>query len=231
MWQFANATDAIDVYTEVFPPYQVIDDQGELSGWAHQIVIPLLTKAGLSYKLHVYPWARAYKSALNNSNSLIYSIMRTNEREPLFEWLVPLCTLQMSFYSLSKRTDIDIKNFDGIKQLKIGITREQAKKEYLIRKGFENNLVEVNNNEQLRKMMEFDRVDLIMTSDDHLAHLVAMKELPAGTFKRQFRVQELNNTLYLASNKALAPKVAESIQSAISQMKDSINRKCYLSSD
>ncbi len=42
------------------------------------------------YLIELYPWARVYKTALKQENTLILPLARTQNRENLFKWARPV---------------------------------------------------------------------------------------------------------------------------------------------
>ena len=116
----------LKVVTEEFPPYNYTVG-GKVKGISTTVVIETLKRSGLNYRIHVYPWAKAYKKiALNEKNVLIYSIYRSTEREPLFAaWVGPILPpAAVYFYKLKARNDINVSSLDEVRQYRIGVTRE-----------------------------------------------------------------------------------------------------------
>lgn len=92
------------IYTENYPPYNLLDDEGDVVGLATEKVHQVMEATGLDYEIKLVPWARAVHFTQNNSNALIYSITRTPAREDSFDWLVPLA--ESSFYVFNRDKDI-----------------------------------------------------------------------------------------------------------------------------
>ena len=95
----------VHLVTEVFPPYQQ-QSGDELHGWSVDIVRQIMQAAELPYQIDVMPWARAYKTAHSIPDTLIFSLLRTEERENEFAWVAPLCPMRISFYTSSHRPDV-----------------------------------------------------------------------------------------------------------------------------
>lgn len=111
--------------TENWPPYNFQADNGQVDGVATTVVKRVLSNAELSYSIDVFPWARSYKLAQGQPNTLIYSIFKTAEREPYFHWFCPLLpNLDMFFFALSDGQVKPIANLDASTSLKIGVVRE-----------------------------------------------------------------------------------------------------------
>ncbi|MDP6688032.1 MAG: transporter substrate-binding domain-containing protein [Alphaproteobacteria bacterium] len=80
----AQARDRVAVVTETWKPYSY-EENGIVKGSATKIVRAVLERAGIDYSIQVYPWARAYKTALNRESVVLFAVVRTEEREKLFK--------------------------------------------------------------------------------------------------------------------------------------------------
>ena len=164
---FQALAQPVQLVTEIFPPYQQRNEQGELSGWSADIVQQLFREAGLDVDAQVLPWPRALKMATEQPNVFIYSLLQTEARQPRFQWVVPLCPMRISFYTAASRKDVAPRNLQEASQYIVGIEQGQANYQYLTENGFREskNLVVVGQNHQLRQMLARKRVDLILVSE------------------------------------------------------------------
>jgi len=94
-------------------------------------------EAGLTINKQLLPWPRAYEMAKTQGDTLIYSIVRTPEREALFHWVGPISERRILLYKHSKRTDISLNSLDDARAYRIGTTRESAATKNLIKLGFD----------------------------------------------------------------------------------------------
>jgi polar amino acid transport system substrate-binding protein len=76
--------------TEEYPPYNMSGPQGQVVGISTAIVKTLLDEAGIAFEVAIYPWARAIAMARSQSNTCVYSMSRTAEREAHYKWIGPL---------------------------------------------------------------------------------------------------------------------------------------------
>jgi len=129
-------TDAADftVVTEDFPPYSYLDN-GKLTGVSTEVVQAVMKAVGAETEIEVYPWARAYKMALEKENILIYSIGRIKERESLFKWVGIIAPCDIHLFKLKKRKDIRLDSLDKAKPYQFGILRGDMCLEYLRKRG------------------------------------------------------------------------------------------------
>ncbi len=111
----------LTVVTENWKPYNYQDPvTKEIKGVSTAILKQVLNHTKIPYKIKVQPWNRSYHNALNDKNVLIYTIIRTPQREKLFKWVRPFG--QGGFSSLYKlrsnkelrlRTLKEAKEFNG----------------------------------------------------------------------------------------------------------------------
>ncbi|MBO6506495.1 MAG: transporter substrate-binding domain-containing protein [Kordiimonadaceae bacterium] len=114
MWGLSPAhADPLIIYTENYPPYNLLDDDGEVVGLATEKVRQVMASSGLEYEIRLVPWSRAVHYTQNNANALIYSITRTPARESQFDWLVPLA--ESSFYVFNREKDIRVIDLESIR--------------------------------------------------------------------------------------------------------------------
>lgn len=92
------AADQVRVYTESYPPYSYVTKEGQIDGLAVRLVRQVLDASSLDYRLIIVPWNRAYRAALEEDNSLIFTIARVPEREGKFDWLVQLGEVKFHLY-------------------------------------------------------------------------------------------------------------------------------------
>ena len=95
--------EPIIIYTENYPPYNLLGPDGEVVGLATEKVHQVMRSSGLDYEIRLVPWVRAVHFTQNSPNSLIYSLTRTPGREQDYEWLVPLA--ESNFYVFNREND------------------------------------------------------------------------------------------------------------------------------
>lgn len=209
----------VQLVTEIFPPYQQLNADGQLHGWSADIVQRLFAEAGLGYETQVLPWPRAVKIANEQAGTFIFSLLQTDERLPKYHWVVPLCPMRISFYAAASRTDVTPSNINEARHFIVGIEQGQANYKYLINQGFREskNLVVVGQNHQLRQMLALKRVDLILVSEN----FVAQQNLrhPGQTeLRKVFSATELERTLFLAANLQTDPDQIRRLQQAYQRL-------------
>lgn len=96
---------ALRFVTEDSPPFSMIEN-GEVSGMSSLIVREALRRSGLEGHFQILPWARAQFLARKQSDTCMYSAVRTPEREPYYLWIGPLAEDQIALFA---RQDSPVK--------------------------------------------------------------------------------------------------------------------------
>jgi polar amino acid transport system substrate-binding protein len=218
----------IQVVSEIYPPYQVINEKGELQGWAADKVKSIFNRLSIDYNVRLYPWARAYQLALTEPNVFIFSLLRTEEREHLFRWVAPLCLIEFAFYRLKKRPEIQVNSIEDAKKYLVAAKKGQASTEYFLRLGFEpdKNLSVSYNNDNFIKMLAFDRVDLIVLSSRNFQSLIDTKSPYADKIEPVFPINYLTRKLYLASSIHTSPELIKKLQNAYEELAKQSDNAC-----
>lgn len=101
--------------TEEQPPMNFADPEtGKIVGITTELVEAIMHRAGYDYELSLLPWNRAYRYALRDANTCIFTTVRTPEREGKFKWVGPLYTSGWAFY---RRAGTELK-IDGLDDMK-----------------------------------------------------------------------------------------------------------------
>ncbi|MDZ7868238.1 MAG: transporter substrate-binding domain-containing protein [Rheinheimera sp.] len=207
----------VRLVTEIFPPYQQQSADAALHGWSVDIVRQILQAAQLTYSIDVMPWARAYKTASSQPDTLIFSLLRTEEREEQFAWIAPLCPMRISFYTGANRTDVQAADIQSALKYVVGVENGQANYRFLREQGFREsrNLVVVGHNHQLQQMLELGRIDLMLVSDNYV------QQLPnrGAQLRRVFTAHALERYLFLAAHPATDPVLLQKLRQAWQQVK------------
>ncbi len=120
----ARAAD-LAAYTEQLPPLNY-QDGAQITGFATDLLRMVAHDADLSLSIELQPWARAYRTVLEAPDSVIFSITRTPEREPLFYWVGPISPRQIKLYSLNARRDISLQTEADLMRYTHGAMFESA---------------------------------------------------------------------------------------------------------
>lgn len=164
--------DQLRVVTEHFPPYQEVENGKIIGGTSIIFIKELLKDLNLQSTIEVYPWARAYKMALNKANVLIFTIARTPEREHLFHWIGDFNSMDSYLWALKSTNAPLVNALDDAKQYIVGVPKDDNTHHFLKQRGFTElrNLYVVRNRDVVVQMLFKGRVDLIMGAEGILGN-------------------------------------------------------------
>ena len=148
----------LTILTENLPPLNFTRD-GKLVGPSVEIVEEIQRRVGSTDTIHVYPWARAYRRALQEENIVLFGTTHTEERQDKFKWVGPLAA-KRDILVAKKGTGIVINHLDDARNVrKIGTLRDDSREQFLKVNGF-NNLELVADEQQNARKLVHGRIDL-----------------------------------------------------------------------
>ncbi|WDE09772.1 substrate-binding periplasmic protein [Thalassomonas haliotis] len=202
----AKSGQAVDlqglhIVTEIFPPYQYVRADSRVGGLATEKVNRLLASLGVELAIDVMPWARAYKVAQSKKNTLIYSMVRTPQREQKFHWIgVLLKNPAYYFITLAGRRDIKIAALADLQHYQVGVTRGDVIHQHLLKHNVAEQVVFLPENETTIKMLLKKRVDIVAASPVQLAYVCEKVRCQLSDFRNLYKISGLSEDLYLAAN-------------------------------
>lgn len=174
LWAFCVSASAqsLRVLTEDYPPFNMPDSKGQVTGMATDVVRELFKRAGISYSIELQPWIRAFNTAVLEHNTCVYSTTRSDNREHQFKWIGPLVENPWVLYA-GPASPKDIYDLEGVRRYKVGGYGGDAVAQFLIARGFN---VELTPNDSLnaRKLL-LGRIDFWATGK-YLGHSLIKRE-------------------------------------------------------
>lgn len=190
------------IVTEIAPPYQsYIND--ELQGIALDKVRPVLAQAGIVADIEVFPWARAFQLAKTQKNTIIFSMVRLEEREPYFHWIGLVEQARLSFFSLATNKGITINSIEDAKKWSIGAVRNDFNHQYLSKTGFAENehFILRSHLTEVFELLLLNRIDLMLADMAFMDLIIEDKNLKQSDIKIHFQPNDAVRDIYIAVNK------------------------------
>lgn len=213
---FAESKIPISVVTECNQPCKTRVEDALPDSLPTNITLALLAITNDKPKIKVLPWARAYNIALNEKNTLIYSISRTEQREPLFQWIGDFEDEKYYAWGLKSTTLNNVNStFDG---LSFATYRGSNEFDYLSKLA-KVNLQTVVYPSQRIHMLLAKRVDLFIESEPTLKELCIKLEISCSQFTKVSEIKTLNTPLSIAMNKSSDPDIVKKYQHAFNTLK------------
>ena len=185
--------------TEEFQPYNFkVPATGEVGGASTEVVREIMKRNNEDVKIELMQFSDAYAIAQNTSNTVIYSIGRTPEREKLFKWIGPIGSWESAFYAKAGQNLAVSSLSDASKVGKICVVKDDAREKLLIKNGF-TNLDSVASDSVCAKKLAAGDDDLWLGASTNYATVVKDAGLNKVDFRMAYIVQ--TNDLYIAFNK------------------------------
>ncbi len=161
--------------TEVYPPYNLQNDDGSVAGvYIDQLKI-VLEDTGTDYEVAVMPWARAIALATTQAMHCVFATARTSEREKLFKWVSPIHS-DRNILVARQNADINVSSLEDARKYRVGTQRGDYTEVLLGNLGFEHVDVGADFQITLHKL-KAGRIDLMPMSES------TFKSQPPGTFR------------------------------------------------
>ena len=216
------AQTALQGVTEQYAPY-TYEENGKVVGIVTEIVQAMCEKAGLPITIKLYPWARAYDTALNMPDTLIFSIFRTPEREELFHWIGPVVPrIELGLYKLKERSDLRLSSLEDAKRYRISVVRDSIVHEYLLKHGFEpdKNIDVQANPDTCMKVLFGNRVDFIFGEEFESASEIKALGFATDSLEEALHLPELNAEFYVAISKQTSENIVQRLRKAFDEMQN-----------
>ncbi|WP_462152604.1 substrate-binding periplasmic protein [Pseudoalteromonas xiamenensis] len=206
---------AIDVtaVTEHLPPYQIVKNGEVIGGSSYEFMESVFREAKILHHTLALPWARAYKMANENKNTVIYSLFRTSKRESNFHWIGPLGAIPFYVYTTSDGSIVDLVNNDLDDYIAVAV-RDSAEADLLKQKGFHEsrNLIVVKDYLAVWTMLKLKRADFTIAHKPYQG-IIEEAHLKEEDFKTLETIS-LSMPLYVAASLSTDLELVERLRKA-----------------
>ena len=204
----------LTILTENLPPLNYLKD-GELVGPSIEIVKEIQRRVGSHDKIQVYPWARAYKMALEDENVVLFGTTHTKAREEKFKWIGPLAT-KRDILVAKKSSGIRISNLNDAKKVsRIGTLRDDTRELLLKSHGFTN--LEPVSDEQLNaQKLVLGRIDLWAYKIPGLRTVCELAGVDPNDFIEVYHLRKID--VSIAFSKKTSDSIVQKWEKAFDEM-------------
>ena len=201
--------------TEEYKPFNYTENS-LVTGLAPEILEKICSNLAIQYNVEVLPWNEAYGQAQNSDNAVLFSTALNADRKDLFKWAGPIAKLEWLFYSTVQNQDVLNSLDDAKKVAKIGVIKDYAIEQYLLKKGF-TNLVECTS-----QVDGFDRLlkgEIDLFPSDNITAEAALQELGKTIYSVSNKMIIMTDMVYFAFNKNIPDDVVADFQYEIDRLK------------
>ena len=207
----------IHVLTENLYPLSFLNEEtGKVEGVATRIIEQVLEDTGYRFKIELLPWTDAYRRAVSEENTIIFSMARIPIRENKFIWLHKITDLYYSLYTPNK--DLTNISLEQVKSHYITVTRNDISHHILQEMGF-SKFVFISQNIRYSNLLARDQIDFMLTND--LWILQNQDSLPVPLYRQeQIEFKSANQSMYYAINANTNPAVVFRIKRSFENITD-----------
>lgn len=207
--------------TEQLPPLQMAQASKPATGAMVELINMMLKEAHLTGTIEFYPWARSYQLAQHQKNTFIFSILRDDTREPLFQWVGKIFTLESYLVALKTRHDIELNNLEDAKKYTVGSIRDDLAETYLRSHGFTENANLYLNAAfpVLWKMLYNGRTDLAFTNSQVWQYKIKHTGLDPSKIRFLYKIPDITSELYLAASPNTDKYIIRQLRLALDKIK------------
>jgi len=206
------------VVTEELSPYQIVRDDGTLTGVSTEIMKSLFRLTGDKFEVEVLPWIRAYKIAKKVPNVLIFSLSRTKFREDSFIW--GGCIIKENIYAWGIKGHIKkkIETIEDIRPYKIALSPDSNPEQYFTQLKFKH-IYRLNSQSSNVKMLYQKHVDVMFSSTEDILRNAKKHNFDSQKLVKLMNVKELNSELYFAFSLGTDVEIVERYIMAFNELK------------
>lgn len=214
----ADTAASLSYMTEEFKPYNY-REYGQTKGLSVDLLKLMWREMGMQEQpIKFMPWPRAYEMVLNEPGHVLFAMLKTPQRAPLFKWVGPIA-LSKTYLIAKKDSQIHMDSIEDAQGLTVGVVRDYASADLLAKYKDMIRTDTVNSLELAIKKLDSGRVDLIALEERaYLRTLKAMRASPEK-FKNIWLLNES------ASFYALSKNTPDSLVDQLQQACDAVTKK------
>ncbi|WP_159670342.1 ABC transporter substrate-binding protein [Andreprevotia sp. IGB-42] len=125
LWASACPGADLRAYSEEFAPFN-FTEQGQFRGLAVEVLQQVSKAAGLQVDTAVLPWPRAVLRNGEDADSLLFTTVRTPQREKQYRWVGPIDDCAVVVMKRKDNTRVQITSRADIGQYSIGLPTHGA---------------------------------------------------------------------------------------------------------
>jgi len=213
----AHTKDSVDMMIVTEASSFACLENNVVKGVGTDLVKEVMATAKLTYSINLYPWARSYRYATTQPNTLIYALSRTKDREHRFHWVGKILALNYKFYRLRSRPDVVADQLTDLKHYIVSANRGGIISHYLQQQSFAK-LAYAGGIEQELKLLLAHRSDLIVLSENSLVKNLASLNIDPHLLVPILDIPEISTTSYIALSQQTAPAIVKRVQQAYQQV-------------
>ena len=210
----------LEIVTSDYPPYNFQEDSS-IKGLGTEIVQATLKEAGLSGEISLMPWSRAYAIAQDKPNVIIYSMIRTTEREHKFKWIGEIAPNKVFFYT-SCIKEVKVNSINDARKYRIGVIQDDFRETFFLKNNFilDKQLIRSYSNEINVIHLINGKLDLVPENEYIMNYYLKKNNISNKKIKKISQIEELSQKgFYFALSNSTSDEVHKKLVTAYNSIK------------
>jgi len=208
------------VVTEEWAPYNYLENN-QLTGMTTEIVRAIMALTGDDFHVEVLPSMRSSRVLKTRPKTILYSMFRTAEREPLYKWVGPIVEESIYPYQLASAQQ-PVNSLEQLLNAPQITTRNAGLiPDVLQSRGFNNLDKSATGSLQLYRMLLAGRTEIIVgDTPAGVAYYSRQLKIPPGMLRR-IPVELYRSSLYIAFSRDSDDEVIAAWSNALERLRRS----------
>lgn len=206
-----------------WPPFEYVDDKGNYQGIASEYLELLSEYTGLKFEVNADDWYSVISKIKEKKLDMLACVAKTEDREKYLNYTVPY--LNIDVVVIAKK-ELQIKNFDEIKNYTIAVQKGNFVYENLIKRYPNIKFIFATSNKEAFEMVSYGKADIFIGNMPVFSYFVE-KELYTNIevkFKADFDKIDLSMAI-LKENETLFNIIQKVMLLIIKNEEEKINKK------
>ncbi|WP_440956556.1 cache domain-containing protein [Methanosarcina sp. Mfa9] len=210
----------LNYLTEEWAPFNY---QGEenVTGISVEILETVFKNIGVNRSredVRIVPLAEGFQAAQNNTSTVLFSIVRTPERDPLYRWAGPFARASFVLYA-PVSSNITISSPEDLNQYRIGAVEASIENDLLASQGVgASQIVNGKTPEDLLRMLEEGQIDMWATGDFAGRHQMLQTAADPNAYEIVYTLSE--DDLYYIFSRDVPDTLVSAFQQALDNVRD-----------
>lgn len=218
---FVSNANQLTFVAEDLPPFHFLGADKKPQGALVEVIKALMEKTKLSASIKLMPFAHSYDLALNQPNIFMFSLMKSADRNALFQWVGQSYKSKAFLVGLRSRSDININNLEEAKSFVVGTIRGYHSEDYLKNAGFAtpNNLHLSVNYKHMWGMLFGHHIDFVLTNFVAIETELKSIGLDKKDIKPVVELHDFQGDLFIATGFSTPDKTVAILSDALQKIK------------
>ncbi len=216
----ARILEAMNWYTEEYPPYNFEGEDGLPTGMAVEILMAAFREIGVGVAeadIRIAPWNRSYKFIQKKPGTALFSMTYTPERQKVMHFVGPSVPVNVSIIA-PKKNSISARTPAELSELRIGVVRDDIGDQLIRKFAVSAEAIRRKNSiKQLLYLLGAGRVDAVAYATDVFNHAVKNTGGKASDYEELIVLK--NGQLGYAFHRDTDTNVLEFLQKAIDDLR------------